>query len=274
MSNPRTIIEPGTSRVANRLRELFRARELLYFLTKRDIAVRYKQTILGGLWAILQPVLTMVVFSVFFGRMAKIPSEGIPYPIFVYAGLLPWTYFANAITLSGNSLVGNAQLITKLYFPRMAIPMAACLAGLVDFFISFSVLFLLMAWYRFVPGVEVLLFPVLVLLTFLCAVGTGLWLSAANVRYRDIRFVIPFLVQTWMFVSPVIYPVSIVGEKYRWVLALNPMGGIIEAFRASILGHQPVNWGFLGISAAVCVVVLVTGMAYFVRTERSFADVV
>jgi lipopolysaccharide transport system permease protein len=269
-----TVIEPKKGWIAFNLKEVWKYRELFYFLTKRDIKVRYKQTVLGGLWAIIQPVFTMIVFTLFFGRLAKMPSDGIPYPIFVYAGLLPWTYFANALTASGNSLVGSANLITKVYFPRLIIPASASLAGLLDFFIAMLVLGVLMVYYQFLPGYGILLFPALVALTFLCAVGVGLWLSALNVEYRDIRYAIPFVVQLWMFVSPVIYPVSMVDEKYQWLLALNPMGGVITAFRASLLGHQPIDWFLLIISAVIIVLLFLSGLFYFKRMEKTFADVV
>jgi lipopolysaccharide transport system permease protein len=272
---PLTIIEPKKGWVPIDFKEIWDYRELLYFLTKRDIKVRYKQTVLGGLWAIIQPAFTMIVFTLFFGRLAKVPSEGMPYPIFVYVGLLPWTYFANAVSNSGNSLVGSANLITKIYFPRLIVPASASLAGLLDFFIAMFVLGVLMIHYHFVPSIlGVFLFPFLVALTFLCAVGVGLWLSAMNVQYRDIRYVIPFLVQIWMFVSPVIYPVSIVNEKYQWLLALNPMAGLIKAYRASLLGHQPVDWVLLGISTFIILLLLMSGLFYFRRMEKVFADVV
>jgi lipopolysaccharide transport system permease protein len=271
---PMTIIEPVKGWVPLDSKEIWNFRELLYFLTKRDIKVRYKQTVLGGLWAIIQPFFMMVVFTLFFGRLAKVPSDGVPYPIFVYAGLLPWTYFANALSASGNSLVGSANLITKVYFPRLIIPTSASLAGLLDFFIAMTVLGALMVYYRFVPNIGILLFPFLVGLTFLCAVGVGLWLSALNVEYRDIRYVIPFLIQLWMFVSPVIYPVSIVKEEYRWLLALNPMGGVIEAYRSCLLGHMPINWSLLIISTVIILILFTSGLYYFKRMERSFADVV
>ncbi len=271
---PLTVIEPSKGWIPVDLKEIWKYRELLYFLTKREIQVRYKQTVLGALWAIIQPVLTMVVFTLFFGRLAKMPSDGIPYPIFVYAGLLPWTYFANALSNSGNSLVGSANLISKVYFPRIIIPGSASLAGLLDFFVAMVVLFVMMAYYDFVPGVEILLFPFLIGLTFLCAVGVGLWFSALNVQYRDIRYVIPFLIQLWMFVSPVIYPVSLVPQNYQWVLALNPMGGVIRAYRASLLGHQPVDWLLLGISTGIIIMIFTIGMYYFRRMEKTFADVI
>lgn len=269
-----TVIEPKTGWVPVDFREIWNYRELLYFLTKRDIKVRYKQTVLGGLWAVIQPAFTMLVFTLFFGRLAKMPSDGLPYPIFVYAGLLPWTYFANAVSASGNSLVGSSNLITKVYFPRIVVPASAALAGLLDFFIALFVLAALMIWYQVLPGPGFFLFPFLVALTFLCAVGVGLWLSALNVQYRDIRYAIPFLVQVWMFVSPVIYPVSLVHGNYQWLLALNPMGGVIHAYRAALLGHQPIDWGLLGLSTLIILALFLGGLYYFRRMEKIFADVV
>lgn len=274
LQNAITVIEPKKGWIPLDFREVWNYRELLYFLTKRDIKVRYRQTVLGGLWAIIQPLFTMVVFTLFFGRMAQMPSDGIPYPIFVYAGLLPWTYFANAVSMSGNSLVGSAHLITKVYFPRLIVPASAALAGLLDFFVALIVLIGLMLYYQVLPGPAILLFPVLAGLTFLCALGVGLWLSALNVQYRDIRYVIPFLIQLWMFVSPVIYPISLVSESYRWLMAVNPMGGVIHAYRATLLGHQPVDWALLGISTSVILLLLLGGLFYFRRMERVFADVV
>lgn len=271
---PLTIIEPKKGWVPIDFLEIWKHRELLYFLTKRDIKVRYRQTVLGGLWAIIQPFFTMVVFTLFFGRLAKMPSDGMPYPIFVYAALLPWTYFANAVSASGNSLVGSAHLITKVYFPRLIVPMSAALGGLLDFFVALLLLGVLMVYYKIIVGISILLFPLLVGLTFLCAVGVGLWLSALNVKFRDIRYVIPFLIQIWMFLSPVIYPVSMAKGKYIWLLLFNPMTGIIEAFRASLLGHQPIDWSMLGLSTLIILVILVGGLYYFRRMEREFADVV
>jgi len=269
-----TVIEPKAGWVPVDFKEIWNYRELLYFLTKRDIKVRYKQTVLGGLWAVIQPAFTMLVFTLFFGRLAKMPSDGLPYPIFVYAALLPWTYFANAVSASGNSLVGSANLITKVYFPRIVVPASAALAGLLDFFIALFVLGALMIYYQFVPGWGILLFPFLVALTFLCAVGVGLWLSALNVQYRDIRYAIPFLIQVWLFVSPVIYPMSLVKGNYQWLLALNPMGGVIHAYRASLLGHQPIDWSLLALSALIIVALFLGGLYYFRRMEKVFADVV
>ena len=254
--------------------ELLRYRELLYFLAKRDIKVRYKQTILGGLWAIIQPAFSMIIFSLFFGRMAHMPSDNVPYPIFVYSGLLAWIYFANALSASGESMVGSANLISKVYFPRLIVPTAAALAGLLDFFIASLLLAAMMLWYGIHPGAAVLLFPVLVGLTFFCAIGAGLWLAALNVEYRDIRYVIPFLIQLWMFASPVIYPSSIVPARYQWVMAVNPMAGVIKAFRACLLGAQSVDWLSLGVSTVVIALLLVSGLYYFRRMEKSFADVV
>lgn len=271
---PTTIIEPKKGWVPIDLKEIWSYRELLYFLTKRDIKVRYKQTVLGGLWAIIQPFFTMVVFTLFFGRLAKVPSDGMPYPIFVYAGLLPWTYFANAVAASGNSLVGSANLITKVYFPRLIVPASAALAGLLDLFIAMSILSVLMIYYQFMPGLSFFLFPFLVGLTFLCAVGVGLWLSALNVQYRDIRYVIPFIIQLWLFASPVIYPVSMAKGKYYLLLVFNPMSGIIKAYRACIMGHQPIDWPLLILSATITVAIFISGLFYFRRMERVFADVV
>lgn len=271
---PVTIIEPQKGWIPLHLKEIWQYRELFYFLTKRDIKVRYKQTLLGGLWAVIQPVFTMIVFTLFFGRLARIPSDGIPYPVFVYAALLPWTYFANAVTAAGNSLVGNANLISKVYFPRIIVPASAALSGLIDFMIALAVLLGMMIYYKFIPGWGILMFPVLLLLTFLCALGVGLWLSALNVHYRDIRYVIPFLVQLWLFITPVIYPVSLVPLPYRWLLALNPMGGLISAYRAAFLGSQTVNWSLLVISAVVIILLLTTGLYYFNKVEKQFADVI
>ena len=277
MSNstlPITVIEPKKGWVPIEFKEIWSYRELLYFLTKRDIKVRYKQTVLGGLWAIIQPAFTMIVFTFFFGRLAKMPSDGMPYPIFVYAALLPWTYFANAVSTSGNSLVGSAHLITKIYFPRLIVPLSAALGGLLDFVIAMFILCGLIIHYKVILGFGILLFPFLVCLTFLCAVGVGLWLSALNVQYRDIRYVIPFLIQIWMFLSPVIYPVSMAKGKYLWLLLLNPMSGVIKAYRASILGHQHIDWAFLGLSTAIIFIIFISGLFYFKRMERVFADVV
>lgn len=270
-----TVLSPSRGWVPVDTAELLRYRELFYFLAKRDIKVRYKQTVLGGLWAVIQPAFAMIVFSVFFGRMAGMPSDNVPYPIFVYSGLLAWTYFANAVAASGESLVSSANLVTKVYFPRLIVPAAAAVAGLLDLFVASLLLGGMMSWYGIFPGAAaLLLLPPLVVLTFLCATGAGLWLSALNVQYRDIRYVIPFLIQLWLFASPVIYPSSIVPERYQWLLALNPMAGVIKAFRASLLGTMPVDWASLGVSSAVIALLLVSGLYYFRRMERTFADTV
>lgn len=269
-----TIIQPKIGWAPINLREVWSYHELLYFLIKRDLKIRYKQTILGGLWAIIQPLFTMIIFTIFFGKLAKIPSDGIPYPIFVYAGLLPWTYFSNAVSNSGNSLVGNANLISKVYFPRLLVPGSAVLSALMDFAVSLMVLVGLMLYYRVAPGPGMALFPILILLTVLCSLGVGLWLSALNAQYRDIRYAIPFLIQIWLFVSPVIYPVSLVKGKFQWLLALNPMGGIITAYRASLLGHQPIDWLLLGISTLMVIILFVSGLFYFRRMEKVFADII
>ncbi|MFC1495466.1 ABC transporter permease [Thermodesulfobacteriota bacterium] len=273
-TTPVTIIEPKKGWIPVDFKEIWNYRELLYFLTKRDIKVRYKQTVLGGLWAIIQPFFTMIIFTFFFGRLAQMPSDGMPYPIFVYSALLPWTYFSNAVSTSGNSLVGSANLISKIYFPRLIVPVSAAMGGLLDFFIAMFILAGLIIHYQVILGFGILLFPILVLLTFLCAVGVGLWLSALNVQYRDIRYVIPFLIQIWMFVSPVIYPTSLAKGKYIWFLLINPMSGVIKAYRACIMNHQPIDWGFLGISTALILFIFFSGLFYFRRMERVFADVV
>jgi lipopolysaccharide transport system permease protein len=248
-------------------------RELLYFLIWRDVKVRYKQTGLGVAWAIIQPLFTMIIFTLFFGRLAGVPSDNVPYPLFAYAGLLPWTFFSNAISNSGNSLVGSANLITKVYFPRMIIPGAAVAAGLVDFAIALIILILLMFYYGVILSWSILMFPVLVTLTTLLAVGVGMWLSALNVKYRDVRFALPFLVQLWMFVSPVIYPTSFLPVKFRWLLSLNPLTGIIEGYRSSLFGRR-FDWTALAMSAAITLVLLVYASYSFRRMEKSFADIV
>lgn len=271
---PLVVIEPSKSWVALNLQDLWKYRELLYFLTWRDVKVRYKQTALGAAWAILQPVLTTLIFTLFFGRLAGVPSDGLPYPIFAYAGLLLWTFFSNAVTNSGNSLVGNSNLITKVYFPRMIIPGAAVGAGFVDLSIAFVILVMMMVYYGVVVTWGIVMLPVLILLIMLLATGVGMLMSALNVKYRDIRFALPFLIQLWMFASPVIYPSSMVPEKWRLVLALNPLTGIIECFRSSLLGLPNFNWPALAISVIVTLVVLIYAAYAFRRMEKTFADLV
>jgi lipopolysaccharide transport system permease protein len=255
------------------LKSLWDYRELLYFLTWRDVKVRYKQTALGAAWAIIQPLFTMIIFTIFFGNLAKVPSDGIPYPIFAYAALLPWTFFSNAITSSGNSLVGSAHLITKVYFPRMIIPGAAVAAGLIDLMIAFGILIILMVYYGVGATWNLLMLPALILLTTLLAIGVGMWTSALNVKYRDIRYALPFAIQLTMFATPIIYPVSLIPERWRWAFNLNPLTGIIEGFRASFFG-RPFNWPALAISAAITFALLVYAAYHFKRMERTFADIV
>jgi lipopolysaccharide transport system permease protein len=272
-AEPLVIIQPSGAWGAFNLRDLWSYRELLYFLIWRDVKVRYKQTALGVAWAIIQPLFTMLIFTLFFGRLAGVPSDNIPYPVFAYAGLLPWTFFANAIGNSGNSLVGSANLITKVYFPRMIIPAAAIGAGMVDLAISFIVLIPLMIYYRVTVSWSFLMFPVVVLLTALLALGVGMWLSALNVKYRDVRFALPFLVQLWMFVSPVIYPTSFLPQRWRFLFVMNPMTGIIEGYRSALFGHA-FNWKALAVATAITLAVLIYSSFTFRRMEKSFADIV
>lgn len=269
-----TVIEPPRGWAPLELGELWKYRELLIFLTWRDIMVRYKQTALGAAWAILQPVLTMVVFSIIFGGLAKLPSNGIPYPIFTFAALLPWQLFAFALTNSSNSLIGDQKLISKVYFPRLVIPLSSVLAGLVDFAIAFLVLLGLMVWYGIRVTPAVLLLPIFLLLALTSAMAVGLWLSALNVQYRDIRYVVPFLTQFWMYATPIAYSSELIPEKWRWLYSLNPMTGVVEGFRWAILGKSNLDLVSLGLSAAVVAALLIGGLYYFKRMEASFADVI
>jgi lipopolysaccharide transport system permease protein len=271
---PVVIIEGSKSWVSLRLRDLWAYRELLYFLTWRDVKVRYKQTLLGATWAILQPLMTMLIFTLLFGRLAGIKSDGIPYPIFAYGGLLIWTFFANSVTNSGNSLVGSAHLITKIYFPRMIVPAGAVAAGLVDLALAFLIQIGLMIYYGVHASWALLMVLPLVLLTTLLALGVGMWLSALNVKYRDVRYAIPFLIQLWMFASPIIYPVSMLPPKWQWLLMLNPLTGIIQNFRIALFANQAFEWKALGISALITAVVLTYAAYSFRRTEKHFADIV
>jgi homopolymeric O-antigen transport system permease protein len=256
-----------------RLRDLWTYRELVYFLVWRDVKVRYKQTALGAAWAVLQPLLAMCIFSLFFGRLARMESDGVPYPVFNLAGLVPWTYFAFGLTEAANSVVGSRQLITKVYFPRLAIPLAPVLAGLVDFAIAFALLLAVMAWYGFAPGPAVLLVPMLVLLTAMTSFGAGLWLAALNVQYRDVRYVLPFLAQIWLFATPVVYPSSLVPAQWRPFYGLNPMAGVVDGFRWALLGTGP-PWGMLVVSVLSATALVAGGTYYFRRMERTFADLV
>lgn len=270
---PLVVIEPTRSWVAIDLRDLWGYRELLYFLMWRDLKVRYKQSVLGITWVILQPLLTTLIFTVFLGKLARVPSDNIPYPLFVYAALLPWTFFSSAITSSGNSLVGSANLITKVYFPRLIIPGAAIGARLVDFGVAFIILIGLMVYYSVTLTNAVLLLPVLVALITLLALGFGMWTSALNVKYRDVGVVLPVLIQLWMFASPVVYPSSIIPAKYQWLYNLNPMVGILDGFRAALFGRG-INWSALGISTVFTLLLLVYSSYSFRRMEKDFADIV
>jgi len=268
-----TLIEPPKGWRMLDWRELWAYRELLWVLTARDIKVRYKQTVLGAAWAILRPVLTMLIFSVVFGVMAKMPSDGLPYPVFVYAALLPWTFFAAAISTSGQSLVGSTHLVSKVYFPRLIIPLSSIGAGLVDFAISTVILLLMMLWYGVGWSVNLLVAPLLLAATIFIALGVGTLLSALTVAYRDFTHLTPFIVQIWMYITPVIFPVSLVPERWQWLLYLNPMTGLVEGFRAAFLG-KPFDLSGLGISFAIAIVFFVIGVAYFEKVERRFADII
>jgi lipopolysaccharide transport system permease protein len=271
---PTFSIDPPKSWTSIGLRELWDYRELLYFLTWRDIKVRYKQTALGAAWAIIQPFFMMVVFSLFFGKLAGIPSDGIPYPVFAFCGLLPWQLFAHALTESSNSLVGNQNLITKVYFPRLVVPIAAVLGGVVDFAIAFVILLVMMVYYGIVPGWQIVTLPAFILLAMMTALAVGLWLSALNVKYRDVRYTINFLVQFWLFATPVAYPSSLIPEQWRWAYGLNPMAGVVEGFRWALLGKTDPPGALLGVSIVVVVLLLLGGLYYFRKMEQEFADVV
>jgi lipopolysaccharide transport system permease protein len=269
-------IVPSRGWISLRLGDLWEYRELLYFLTWRDIKVRYKQTALGAAWAILQPFLTMVVFSVFFGRLAKVPSDNIPYPIFSYTALVPWTFFAYGLSQSANSLVGSQNLITKVYFPRLVIPISSVLSGAVDFVLAFLVLLGMMVFYGIFPTANVLWLPLLLLLAFTTALGVGLWLSALNVEYRDVKYVVPFLTQFWMFASPIAYPSSLLDKYLVWktLYGLNPMAGVVEGFRWALLGTKTAPGPVVIASSFAAIFLLVTGAFYFRRMEKTFADLV
>jgi len=275
-SEERTITIQATKRWIPQLNfgELWEYRELLYFLVWRDIKVRYKQTAIGAMWAILQPFMTMVIFSIVFGKLAKIPSDGIPYPIFTYCALLPWQFFSHALVESGNSLVTNQSLVTKVYFPRLIIPAAAVLAGLVDFGIAFLVLIGMMFYYGITPTSAIWTLPLFLMLAVGAALGVSLWLSALNVRYRDVRYAIPFLTQIWFFASPIAYPSSLVPEMWRPLYGLNPMAGVVEGFRWALLGQEGHPGELLFVSIAIVALILIGGLYYFRHMERTFADVI
>lgn len=273
-NNYEVIIKAKKGFLSVDLHEIWEYRELLFFLTLRQIKVRYKQTIMGASWAVLQPFLTMIVFTIIFGNFAKIPSENIPYPIFSYSGLVLWTYFSTSLSQAGNSLVGNSNLVTKVYFPRLFIPTSSCLAGLLNYVVAMSIIVLMMVYYKFVPNIKIIIVPLVVFTTFILASGISYWLSSICVKYRDIRFILPFFTQLLMFTSPVIYPPNIVSEKYRWFLYLNPMTGLINAHRASLLGYKEVNFTTLGVSIIISLFIFVTGIIFLKNTEKGFADII
>ena len=268
------VLEPGRAE-RHYWRDLWRYRELFYFLAWRDLLVRYKQTVIGVAWALLRPFLTMVVFTVVFGKIAGLPSGGVPYPILVFAGMLPWTFFSNALSESSNSLVSNANLISKVYFPRLIVPAGAVIVGFVDFLISFVIMAALMVWYGFLPGIQILTLPLWILLAFLAAIGPGLFITALNVKYRDFRYVIPFVVQFGLYVSPVGFRSDVVPEQWRLLYSLNPMVGVIDGFRWAICGGEfAIYWPGFAASLAITVFFLWFGVRYFRATERTFADVI
>jgi lipopolysaccharide transport system permease protein len=256
------------------LKELWASRELLYFFVWRDVKIRYKQTAIGAAWAVLQPFMTMVVFSLFFGKLAKMPSHGLPYPVFFYSALLPWTYFATSTQVATNTIVENQRVVTKIYFPRLLLPISAVLSGVLDFVISFVFLLAIMLYYHIVPTLAAIWLPAFLLLALLTALGVGLWLSALNAIYRDVRYIVPFLVQFWMFASPVAYPASLVPERWRWLYGLNPMAGAIEGFRWTLFGQGGTAAPLVAASVGVTLLLLVTGLCYFARVEHTFADLV
>jgi lipopolysaccharide transport system permease protein len=270
---PTIIIRPPRKWVPVDFRELRQYHELLYFFTWRDVKVRYKQTGLGFLWAIIQPLFMMVVFSVFFGGLAKIPSEGVPYPLFNLAALLPWTLFAEGLTRSTTSMVINANIMTKVYFPRLIMPISGILSPLVDFAAAFSILVVMMAYYGFVPGWNLVFLPVFIVFALMTSLAIGLWLSALNVQYRDFQYTLPFIIQFWLFASPVVYPSTLLPESIRWLYGLNPMAGVIEGFRWALLGTNPPS-ALIGVSVAIVIALLVGGVFYFRKMEQYFADIV
>ncbi len=274
VSRPLIRIQPCHGWVSFEWREIWAFRELLYFLAWRDVKVRYKQTILGAAWAILQPLFTMVIFSVFFGRLAKVPSDGIPYPIFTYAALVPWTFFAGGLSQSAASLIGSSSLIKKVYFPRLIIPFSSLLSGVIDLALAFLVLLGLIFFYEITLTSKVLYVPLLLILAMVTALGVGLWLSALNVQFRDVRYAVPFLIQAWMFASPIAYPSSLLSEPWRTLYGLNPMVGVVEGFRWALLSANAAPTSALALSSLVALLTLISGAFYFRRMERNFADLV
>lgn len=271
---PITRIEPTKGWVSLKLTELWEYRELLYFFIWRDIKVRYKQTVLGATWAIIQPFFTMVVFSLFFGKLAKMPSDGIPYPIFSFAALVPWSFFANGLNQASNSLVGNSNLITKIYFPRMSIPIASVLGGFVDFVLAFIMLIGMMVYYGMVPTTNVIWLPFFLMLAFITSLGASLWLSAMYVQFRDVRHIIPFLTQIWLYATPIVYPSSLLSEPWRTLYGINPMVGVVEGFRWALLGVHTAPGPIIIVSSFTAIGLLISGAFYFRRMEKTFADVV
>lgn len=269
---PVVIIQPSARWVPLGLRDLWAYRELLYFLIWRDVKVRYKQTVLGAAWAIIQPLFAMLVFALFFGRLAKMPSDGVPYPLFAYTALVPWTFFANALNQASNSLVGSAGLITKVYFPRLVVPLASVLSGIIDFLLAFAVLLVLMPWYGVSLSFRALCAPLFVLLAVITALGVALWLSALNVEYRDVRHTVPFLTQFWLFATPVVYPSSLLSEPWRTLYGVNPMVGVVEGFRWAFLNVGSAPGPMIAVSTLASLILLVGGAYYFRRLERTFAD--
>jgi len=270
----KTVIRPASGWLNLNLREIWAYRELLAILAWRDVSVRYKQSAAGIGWAVLQPLLTMILFTVIFGSFAKLPSDGIPYPVFTYCALLPWNYFARSLGDSSDSLVGSSNLVTKVYFPRLVLPLSKVFAGLIDFAVAFVILLALMVWYRVVPTRGVFLLPVFMLVAMATALGAGLWFTALNVKYRDVRFVVPFLTQFWMYASPVAYSTSIVPPRWQWLYGLNPMVGVIEGFRWALLGKDAPDTVMMGISFSIVILVLASGLFYFKRMEKTFADLI
>lgn len=268
------VIQPSQGWSSLRLSELWAYRELAFFLAWRDIKIRYKQTALGAAWAIIQPLSTMLVFALFFGRLAKIPSDGVPYPIFAFAALVPWQFFSTGLSQSSDSVVNSSNLVKKVYFPRFAIPLAAVVSGCVDFLLAFVILIVMMACYGIYPTVNVVWIPCLLLLSLVTCLGAGLWLSALNVQYRDVRYVLPFIIQFWMFATPIVYPASLLSEPWRTIYGLNPMAGVIEGFRWALLGTNTAPGPIILASSATAFTLLVSGAYYFARMERTFADVV
>jgi lipopolysaccharide transport system permease protein len=267
-------IRPSKGWVSLKLRDLWEYRELLYFLVWRDVKVRYKQTALGAAWAIIQPVMTMVVFSLFFGKLGKIPSDGVPYPIFSFAALVPWTFFANGLTHGSASMVGSANLIKKIYFPRLAIPISAVASGVIDFALAFAVLLLMMFYYGIFPTARMVWLPAFLLLALVTSLGVSLWLSAMNVQYRDIKYIVPFITQFWLFATPIAYPSSLLPEPWRTLYAINPMVGVVEGFRWALLGSTTAPGPMIAVSSGAALLILISGAYYFRRMEKSFADVV